>query len=71
MKRGYVNMEKAARSLGVSRRAVRKMVMSGELETAREGEGLASPPLVSVASVERLLSGRDAASESGRLRRRS
>jgi hypothetical protein len=55
---GYVGVEQAARALGVSKRAVRNMAAGGKLEVEREGEGAAARLMVSVASVEEVLSER-------------
>lgn len=58
MDSGYVGMEQAARTLGVSKRAVRNMAASGKLEVEREGDGAAARLVVSVASLEAALSER-------------
>lgn len=52
---GYVSVEGAARTLRVSKRAVRNMVAGGRLEAGWEGEGATARLMVSAASVERLL----------------
>jgi hypothetical protein len=54
----YVDTQEAARMLGVNQRAVRKLVVRRRLESKREGEGAAARLLVSVASLEKLLSER-------------
>ncbi|MDQ4002256.1 MAG: helix-turn-helix domain-containing protein [Actinomycetota bacterium] len=50
----YVEAQEAARMLGMSQRAVRKLVARGRLESARDGEGVAARILISVASIEKL-----------------
>lgn len=50
---GHMSAERVARELGISRRAVRNMAMSGELETVNEGG--ATRVLISESSVQRLL----------------
>ncbi|HEV2745192.1 MAG TPA: hypothetical protein VGV91_18700 [Rubrobacter sp.] len=52
----YVSVDRAARMLGVGKRAVRSMAARGELEARREG--VTGRPAVSLASVERALSRR-------------
>jgi hypothetical protein len=52
----YVSVDRAARMLGVGKRAVRSMAARGELETRREN--VTGRPAVSLASVERALSSR-------------
>ena len=52
----YVDAQEAARMLGVNQRAVRNLVVRRRLESKREGEGAAARLLVSVASLEKLLS---------------
>lgn len=52
----YVSINRAARMLGVGKRAVRGMAARGELEARREGA--TGRPAVSLAAVERVLSGR-------------
>lgn len=52
---GYVSVEEAARTLRVSKRAVRNMAAGGKLEAGRAHEGATTRPMVSVASVERVL----------------
>ena len=54
----YVDTQEAARMLGVNQRAVRNLVLRRRLESKREGEGAAARLLVSVASLEKLLSER-------------
>lgn len=54
----YVDAQEAARMLGVNQRAVRNLVVRRRLESKREGEGAAARLLVSVASLEKLLSER-------------
>jgi excisionase family DNA binding protein len=54
---GYVAAQEAARMLGVNQRAVRNLIARGRLEAKRDG-GTTAPPLVSVASLERLRSER-------------
>ena len=54
----YVDTQEAARMLGVNQRAVRNLVVRRRLESKREGEGAATRLLVSVASLEKLLSER-------------
>ena len=54
----YVDTQEAARMLGVNQRAVRNLVVRRRLESKREGEGVAARLLVSVASLEKLLSER-------------
>ena len=54
----YVDTQEAARMLGVNQRAVRNLVVRRRLESKREGEGAAARLLVSVASLEKLLSER-------------
>ena len=54
----YVDAQEAARMLGVNQRAVRNLVVRRRLESKREGEGAATRLLVSVASLEKLLSER-------------
>ena len=49
----YVDVQEA-KMLGVSQRAVRNLVARGQLESKRDGEGVAVRLLVSVASVEKL-----------------
>jgi excisionase family DNA binding protein len=49
----YVDVQEAAKMLGVSQRAVRNLVARGRLESKRDGEGVAVRLLVSVASVEK------------------
>ncbi len=56
-KTGYVDTQEAARMLGVSQRAVRNLVARGQLESKKDGEGVATRLLISVASLERLHSG--------------
>ena len=56
MEKGYLSVKEAARALGVGRRAVRNMAANGKLEAGRRGEGASARPVVSAASVERLLS---------------
>jgi helix-turn-helix protein len=62
----YVSVDRAARMLGVSKRAVRSMAARGELEARRENA--TGRPVVSLASVERALSrqGRPGAAAGGR-----
>ncbi len=55
---GLVDARAAARFLGMSQRAVRNLVANGRLKAERQGEGSAARVLVSVASMERLLSER-------------
>lgn len=50
---GSMSVARAARALGISRRAIRNMAMSGELETVNEGG--ATRVLISEPSVQRLL----------------
>ena len=50
----YVEVQEAARMLGVSQRAVRNLVARGRLESTRDREGVAARFLISAASVERL-----------------
>ncbi len=52
----YVSVDKAARMLGVGKRAVRSMAARGELEARREN--VTGRPAVSLSSVERALSRR-------------
>ena len=52
----YVSLDRAAKMLGVGKRAVRGMAARGELEARRVG--VAGRPAVSLASVERALSRR-------------
>ncbi len=52
----YVSVDRAARMLGVGKRAVRSMAARGELEARREN--VTGRPAVSLASVERTLSRR-------------
>lgn len=52
----YVSVDRAARMLGVGKRAVRSMAARGELEARREN--VTGRPAVSLASVERALSRR-------------
>ena len=52
---GYIHLTQAARVLEVSQRDVRSLVGRGKLEVKRSPEGPASRPMVSVASVQRLL----------------
>ena len=54
----YVDTQEATRMLGVNQRAVRNLVVRRRLESKREGEGPAARLLVSVASLEKLLSER-------------
>ena len=54
----YVDAQEAGRMLGVNQRAVRNLVVRRRLESKREGEGAAARLLVSVASLEKLLSER-------------
>ena len=54
----YVDTQEAARMLGVNQRAVRNLVVRRRLESKREGEGATARLLVSVASLEKLLSER-------------
>jgi len=54
---GYVDAQEAARMLGVNQRAVRNLVARRQLNK-RDGEGAAAQLLVSVASLEKLLSER-------------
>ena len=54
----YVDTQEAARMLGVNQRAVRNLVVRRRLESKREGEGAAARLLVTVASLEKLLSER-------------
>ena len=54
----YVDAQEAARMLGVNQRAVRNLAVRRRLESKREGEGAATRLLVSVASLEKLLSER-------------
>ena len=54
----YVDAQEAARMLGMNQRAVRNLVVRRRLESKREGEGAAARLLVSVASLEKLLSER-------------
>ena len=54
----YVDTQEAARMLGVNQRAVRNLVVRRRLESKMEGEGAAARLLVSVASLEKLLSER-------------
>ena len=54
----YVDTQEATRMLGVNQRAVRNLVVRRRLESKREGEGAATRLLVSVASLEKLLSER-------------
>jgi len=54
----YVDAQEAGRMLGVNQRAVRNLVVRRRLESKREGEGVAARLLVSVASLEKLLSER-------------
>ena len=49
----YVEAQEAARMLGMSQRAVRKLVARGRLESTRDGEGVAARILISVASIEK------------------
>lgn len=56
---GYVDAQEAAKTLGMSQRAVRNLVARGSLEPRRDGEGVAARLVVSVASVERLRSERN------------
>jgi hypothetical protein len=56
---GYVDAQEAARTLGMSQRAVRNLVARGRLEPRRDREGVAARLVVSVASVERLRSERN------------
>lgn len=56
VKNEYLSVEEAARVLGVGKRAVRSMAANGKLQAARQGEGAAARPVVSAASVEKLLS---------------
>jgi hypothetical protein len=56
---GYVDAQEAARTLGMSQRAVRNLVARGRLEPRRDGEGVAARLVVSTASVERLRSERN------------
>ena len=62
----YVSVDRAARMLGVGKRAVRGMAARGELE--RKRENATGRPAVSLASVERALSrrGRPGAAPGGR-----
>ncbi len=62
----YVSVDRAARMLGVGKRAVRSMAARGELEAGREG--VTGRPVVSLASVERALSrrGRPGSAPGGR-----
>lgn len=53
----YVSVDRAARMLGLGKRAVRGMAARGELEAGREG--VTGRPVVSLASVERALSRRE------------
>ena len=50
----YVEAQEAARMLGVNKRAVRNLVIRGQLECRRDGEGAAARLLISVASLEKL-----------------
>ena len=50
----YVEAQEAARMLGVSQRAVRNLVARGRLESTRDGEGVATRLLISLASIEKL-----------------
>ncbi len=52
----YVSVDRAARMLGVGKRAERSMAARGELERRREN--VTGRPVVSLASVERALSRR-------------
>ena len=52
----YVSVDRAARMLGVGKRAVRIMAARGELEARREN--VTGRPAVSLASAERALSRR-------------
>ncbi len=54
----YVDAQEAARMLGVNQRAVRNLVARRQLNPKRDGEGAAARLLVSVASLEKLLSER-------------
>ncbi len=54
----YVDAKEAARMLGVNKRAVRNLVARRRLKPKRDGEGAAARLLVSVASLEKLLSER-------------
>jgi hypothetical protein len=54
----YVDAQKAARMLGMNKRAVRNLVAQRRLEAKRDGEGAAARLLVSVASLEDLRSER-------------
>ncbi len=54
----YVDAQEAARMLGVNQRAVRNLVVRGQLESKRDGEGAAALLLVSVPSLEKLRSER-------------
>lgn len=58
---GYVGLQRAAELLGMNQRAVRNLVSRRRLEAEREGEGAAARLVVSLASVERLRSERQAA----------
>jgi excisionase family DNA binding protein len=49
-----MDAREAAGMLGVSRRAVRNLIASGELEAKRDGDGAAARLLIPVAAVERL-----------------
>lgn len=61
---GHVDARRAAVMLGLSQRAVRNLIASGQLDVEREGEGAAARLLVSLDSVERLRSERGARGES-------
>lgn len=54
----WVGPREAAGMLGVSHRAVRNLVMRGELEARRDGSGAAARLVIPVASVEKLRSER-------------
>ena len=55
----YVDAREAARTLGMSQRAVRNLLGRGALEGKRDGDGPAARLVVSLASVERLRSERE------------
>lgn len=63
---GYIDAREAARLLGISQRAIRNLAAKRRLETKREGEGAAARIVVSLASLERLRSERQAASTNSR-----
>ena len=57
-KAGYVDGREAARIIGITQRAVRKLAAQQRLEVKREDESAAARLMVSLASVERLRSER-------------